>query len=479
MSRDFYGSKSKTTKQKMNIELLRFPTRQSTTSTGSAAPPTKSKKEEYLYHKPPVRASTAVVCADDLLPENTSHLWSQILMFSTSSAIRLSGSVALGLLALRETCRLFAQLCPELIEEIDVNIEKSKSSRHKALTHVLLLRPLRLKSFSLSSFIETLPPPDFVANLFRRLAKATEIKKIYLSYWSMLVEGSRLRKVGEKCTKLESLEMSVKFIQDRFDSPTAFRVLEKLELECHLLERLTKKKRESIEAPDFRNFPRLASVENVLWNTNAAISLSNASKLTSIKENHNATPSCDLMLAFAKASDGKPICTSLKCLDVVEDGELSEYSFSDDTGMALLNSFPLLQTLKIQGTGIELGIPFLKKLKRMKHLVELHCTENTQWGPSESWLHDSCKLFPKSLRKLFLTEWKWQHVDLDEDEYDYEAEEDQDEYECEKETRRESYEYEIAEKFQEHLTQLEDFDFATTQAHEEEEWGYPYVHGFY
>jgi len=271
-----------------------------------------------------------------------------------------------------------------------------------------------LKSLSVSSNkLNDDADRALVADLFRQLSLALEVKTISICISDLVVPGSLLRDIGERCTKLKALTLKEFIdIDGPFDSPTAFLALETLHLDLQPL--ISKKKkqkqteavkeRDAIEPPDFSHFLRLGCVSNVILNAKWALSLAHAPCLKSIDE-CNAWSKLHLtkeeLRAFLlKASQG-PMRTSLTSITLSD--FMSDKSPIDDvTAIALLDTFPML-------TRLDIDIPFswsdsfLNKLKQAEHVKNLTLKCDDQFRPTRAWLADSCHRFPKTLEYLHLT----------------------------------------------------------------------------
>jgi len=299
-------------------------------------------------------------------------------------------------------------LCVEIITNIDVVNEYGNEYEVnfliKPLTHVLLARPRSLKSIDFD--LDELDVVDrvFGEDLFRQLSFALEVEEIVLNL-DLVVPGSLLRDIGERCTKLKKLDLkNIKCIDGPFDSPIAFPALESLRFHPFFLGQMPDEKRNAIEPPDFSHFSRLTSVTNVLWNAKWALSLANAPCLTSISDGDGNSSDSTIYLtkeelrAFFKACQG-PIRTSLTSISLYDFKSVPR-PVDDATAIALLEAFPMLEELKIR-IDLSFSEPFLNKLKQAKHLKNLELQSNEEGiRPTRAWLAESCPRFPKTLESL-------------------------------------------------------------------------------
>jgi len=356
-----------------------------------------------------VRAEGAIVVLEDLLPRET---WVLILAFTMSSKFEGYIDELVQLKQLRASCVLFSHLCLEHIAEINV-VSFSK----QVLLFVLLARPHGLRRISMLEYRTLTSSVLFI--LFRQLASATQLEKIDLNLSESVVQGSLLCAIGESCISLKSLSLSVGTIQGPFDSPVAFAALEYLKLDVvslhdsfELQAMTTTQRRLHFQPPNFANFPRLFAAQGVLWNYDWALALSDAPCLQCLSDgnrglSNGASGACVVYLSdkelgdFFSACKRKPISTSLKSLQLT-DYDSNPRKIGDDTTKALLDAFPNLEQLKIEGTRLSLSLPFLEKLKAMQHIKKLDFRNNDWPGPSRPWLEVSCRLFPRSLKILVL-----------------------------------------------------------------------------
>jgi len=261
-----------------------------------------------------------------------------------------------------------------------------------------------LKSINLrSDDLKVAYPDKLVADLFRQLSFALEVEEIVLDL-KLVVPGSLLRDIGERCTKLKKLNFSNEIvgIDGPFDSPTAFPALESLCFDTRFLGKMADEERNAIEPPDFSHFWRLTSVENVLWNAKWALSLANAPCLKSIDDGwHDGNSWMHLtkeeLRAFFKACQG-PIRTSLTSISL-NDRNSSPLPMDEVTAIALLDAFPMLEEL-VFWIRFSFSEPFLNKLKKANHIKHLDLDSVQGVRPTRAWLAEWCPRFPKTLEGL-------------------------------------------------------------------------------
>jgi len=255
------------------------------------------------------------------------------------------------------------------------------------------------------------------------LATALKVERIDFFSPEIVLSYSLLRNIGESCKKLKNLDLVIQSTDRPFDNLfPAFVSLESLRFKCfffcdsHYRASMPKQEREKIESPDFSTFKHLISVENLLINSKWALSLSNAPNLKSIEDETLLTS--EELRVFCKDCKNKLICTSLTSLSFYHCMSYymeSMHSPIDDvTGIALLDTFPMLEEIWIGGSKLVLAEPFLTKLKGMKHLKKLNISY-TSICFTRAWLGASCKLFPQSLEELEMAIWDEENLDEEED----------------------------------------------------------------
>jgi len=176
---------------------------------------------------------------------------------------------------------------------------------------------------------------------------------------------------------------------------------------------MEKKERDAIAPPDFSRFRRLQIAENLLWNVQWGVSLSNAPSLIKLCEGHDVVSiwlSDEELVAFCKECMSKPISQQLEHL-YLSHFHKPPCRVDDGTASAFLQAFPKLETLILYGCNLSLNEPFLRKLRRMSKLRTVDFAFCKVWtGPTRAWLNSSTKLFPTSLTRLRLAQWDWDHV---------------------------------------------------------------------